>query len=114
MNAHSDFTVRLIPQSQTIQIGGELTGKGLSPAAEKEFQQLASYPRGSKLTIDAQQASVLRGGAEQWLGIVERFLQKYDLVYPPSQLALILLCDDEYRKRYPRTKFLEEELITPT
>jgi hypothetical protein len=114
MNAHSEFTVRLIPQSNTIQICGELTGEGLSLVAEKELQGLEAYPRGSKWTVEAQHTSILRGGAHRWLEIVDRYLREYDLVYPPSQLALILLCDEEYKKRYPRTVFLEEELITPT
>lgn len=114
MNDHSEFSVRLIPQSNTIHLCGELTSDDLSSAAVKEFQELQSYSRGSRWTVDAQQASILRGGAQRWLEIVDRYLQGFNLVYPPSQLALILLCDDEYRKRYPRTVFLEEELITPT
>jgi hypothetical protein len=76
-----------------------------SDVLSKCRRALENVPKFSRLTIEADSTRVAPDGVTIWIQAVEQFLMGCDLIYAPSQLALIL----QYDSRYPHPKSLFQE-----
>lgn len=89
------ITIEGILDSSTIIHGG----------IEKALRTVSKH---RDATVDAAAASILEGGADAWVRLVHEYLPKCRLHYLPSQLGMMLLYDDQYRKLHPSSVFDDE------
>jgi hypothetical protein len=74
----------------------------ITGSAERAFRAVAKLRRA---TIDASEVSVLEGGTDAWIRVVQEYFKNCELRYRPSQLGMVLKYDDEYLKLHPRSVF---------
>ncbi len=92
---------------QEVKIIGALSKDSvLHAGAERKLREVSKFNR---VIIDASYASVFEGGADVWIGLVREYLRNCKIHYRSSQLGLILLYNDRYRKMHPASVFDEEE-----
>jgi hypothetical protein len=94
-------------EGKTLALTGALDG---SDEAEyqlgKIFRAAASRHR---LTVEAANCGVLRGGIDIWIKCVREYLKNNELHYRSSQLGMLLSADDEYRATHPHSTFDDED-----
>lgn len=66
---------------------------------------------GDRFIVDAQDARLWAGGESAWSTAAQEFLNRCELVYLPSPLAMNLQYDDEYRHNKSRFLDTDDELV---
>lgn len=65
------------------------------------------HEKPTKVSIDARQACLLKGGLKMWTSVVQDSLWQHEIDYAPSQLGMALCYYEAYR--HPKSHFAEED-----
>lgn len=99
------FQIRL--EGKTLALTGAFDGSDdVEFQLSEVFRAAASRHR---LTVDAADCGVLRGGIDIWIKCVREHLRHNELHYLSSQLGMLLNADDEYRAMHSRSSFDDED-----
>jgi hypothetical protein len=95
----AELDIELDTRAATIALHGDLTGS--KSVYEHLANQLweASRSGHAKWIIKADDARITPEGVTSWIQAVHECLGNCQLLYKPSQLDVILQCDDRYQHR---------------
>ncbi|MBX9787529.1 MAG: hypothetical protein K2Y37_01310 [Pirellulales bacterium] len=105
--ASQTFRLDVSARERVMTLSGDLTD---TPSARELIASQLGKVAASKgkWRIVAHEARVLPTGAEMWIEYALQSLADCELKYEFSQLALVLLYDDEYREKHRNSTFEEQ------